>query len=182
MSPKTIFHFDNYVVRPVEERDRVYLDSLIEADQYHRDQMDADFFLNLKPGEDAWALEDEQGKVLFYFKTQTAVRLSMQFAQAETSEAKVRNRVALMKGLAWIEAQLRANSFREILFQTDAPELTAMAKRRMGFRDVSGLARDIGLPSAPQQEHINHWDAAPQVSQGETGGANVRSHATAEGH
>jgi len=42
--------------------------------------------------------EDEQGKVLFYFKTQTAVRLSMQFAQAETTQAKTRNRLALMKG------------------------------------------------------------------------------------
>lgn len=169
MSQKTVFHFDNYVVRPVEERDRIYLDNLIEADQYHRDRMDADFFLNLKPGEDAWALEDELGNVLFYFKTQTAVRLSMQFAQAETTEAKTRNRLALLKGLAWIEAQLRANSFREILFQTDGPELTRMATKRMGFREVSGLARDIGLPSTPQQGRINQWDAAPQVSQGEGG-------------
>lgn len=169
MSPKTVFHFDNYVVRPTEERDRIYLNSLIEADEYHRDQMDADYFLDLKPGEDAWALEDERGNVLFYFKTQTAVRLSMQFAQAETTEAKTRNRLALLKGLAWIEAQLRANSFREILFQTDGPELTAMAKKRMGFREVSGLARDIGLPSTPQQGHIKHWGAAPQVSQGEGG-------------
>jgi hypothetical protein len=169
MSQKTVFHFDNYVVRPVEERDRLYLNSLIEADEYHHDRMDADFFLSLKPGEDAWALEDERGNVLFYFKTQTAVRLHMQFAQAETTEAKTRNRLALLKGLAWIEAQLRANSFREILFQNDGPELTAMAKRRMGFREVSGLARDIGLPNQPQQSRINQWDAAPQVSQGEGG-------------
>jgi hypothetical protein len=160
-----IFHFDNYVVRPVSERDRDYLKALIEADQYHHDQMDADYFLKLKPGEDAWALEDERGKVLFYFKTQTAVRLSIQFTEAETSAEKTRNRIALLKGLAWIEARLSANSFREILFQTEAPELTAMAKRRMGFREVSGLARDIGLPPAPNQARIEHWDAAPQISQ-----------------
>jgi hypothetical protein len=165
----TVFHFDQYVVRPVAEQDRVYLDSLIDADQYHHDRMDADYFLKLKPGEDAWALEDEKGNVLFYFKTQTAVRLSMQFAQAETSADKTRNRIALLKGLAWIEAQLCANSFRELLFQTDAPELTAMAKRRMGFREVSGLVRDIGLPPNPNQGRIEHWDAAPQISQGEGG-------------
>jgi hypothetical protein len=164
-----IFHFDNYVVRPVSERDRVYLETLIEADQYHHDQMNADYFLKLRPGEDAWALEDERGKVLFYFKTQTAVRLSIQFTEAETSADKTRNRIALLKGLAWIEARLSANSFREILFETQGPELTAMAKRRMGFREVSGLARDIGLPLAPNQPRIERWDAAPQISQGERG-------------
>jgi hypothetical protein len=169
MSSSTVFHFDNYVVRPIAEQDRAYLDALIEGDQYHRDRMDADYFLKLKPGEDAWALEDERGNVLFYFKTQTAVRLSMQFAQAETSADKTRNRIALLKGLAWIEAQLCANSFRELLFETNGPELTAMAKRRMGFREVSGLVRDIGLPSAPNQARIEHWDAAPQISQVEGG-------------
>lgn len=169
MSSPTVFHFDNYVVRPITERDRVYLKTLIEADEYHHDQMDADFFLKLKPGEDAWALEDDKGVVLFYFKTQTAVRLSLQFTQAETSAAKTRNRIALLKGLAWIEAQLCANSYREILFQTDGPELTAMAKRRMGFREVSGLARDIGLPPTSNQERVEHWDAAPQILQSEGG-------------
>jgi hypothetical protein len=169
MSNATVFHFDNYVVRPISEQDRSYLEALIEADPYHRDRMNADYFLKLKPGEDAWALENEQGNVQFYFKTQTAVRLSLQFAQMETSADKTRNRIALLKGLAWIEAQLCANSFRELLFQTDGPELTAMAKRRMGFREVSGLVRDINPPSGPNQSRTEHWDAAPQISQGEGG-------------
>jgi hypothetical protein len=165
----TTFHFDTYTVRPASERDRGYLETLIESDPYHHHQMDADYFLKLKPGEDAWALEDDKGQVLFYFKTQTAVRLSIQFAQAETSADKTRNRIALLKGLAWMEAQLAANSYREILFQTDAPELVAMAKRRMGFREVSGLAREIGLPPTPNQARVEHWDAVPQITQGERG-------------
>jgi hypothetical protein len=160
------FHFDNYTVRPATEQDRAYLGALIEADPYHREHMDADYFLKLRPGEDAWALEDERGTVIFYFKTTSAVRLSIQFAQAEST---TRNRIALLKGLAWIEAQLSANNYRELLFQTDAPELTAMAKRRMGFREVSGLARDIGLPAATNQSRVERWDAAPQISQGEGG-------------
>jgi hypothetical protein len=164
-----VFHFDTYTVRPVTESDRVYLEALIEADPYHHQQMDADYFLKLRPGEDAWALEDDKGKVLFYFKTQTAVRLSIQFANAETSAEKTHNRIALLKGLAWMEAQLSANGYREILFHTDAPELVAMAKRRMGFREVSGLAREIGLPSTPNQALVERWDAVPQVSQGERG-------------
>jgi hypothetical protein len=159
-----VFHFDNYVVRPVEERDRVYLEQLIEADPFHVNQMDADFFLKLKPGEDAWALEDERGMVILYFKTQTAVRLSLQFAQADDGPSKTRNRLALLKGMAWIEAQLRANSFREILFQTDGPELAQMAKRRMGFRESTGdLVRSIA-PAEGSGRQIEHWDGIPQVS------------------
>jgi hypothetical protein len=160
-----IFHFDNYVVRPITERDRGYLGDLIAGDPHHADCMDADFFLKLRPGEDAWAMEDERGKVLFYFKTQTAVRLSMQFAEAEDSAAKTRNRIALLKGLAWIEAQLRANSFREILFQTDGPELAKMAIRRMGFRESTELRRDIGVPAGDQKAHTGDWGTSPQVSQ-----------------
>ena len=33
----------------------------------------ADFFLKPEPGEDAWALEDHQGMIVFYFKTATAI-------------------------------------------------------------------------------------------------------------
>jgi hypothetical protein len=159
------FHFDGYIVRPVEERDREYLASLIEADQFHALRMDADFFLNLHPGEDAWAMESERGNVILYFKTQTAVRLHMQFVGADTKEDKTRNRIALLKGMAWIEAQLRANSFREILMQVDGPELAAMAKRRMGFREPEGgqLVREI--PTATDKPSMGHWDATPQLSQ-----------------
>lgn len=164
------FHFDNYVVRPVEERDRQYLSSLIEADPYHADRMDADFFLDLKPGEDAWALETlEQGRVVLYFKTQTAVRLSLLFSETETKEDKTRNRLALLKGMAWIEAQLMANSFREILFDSEGPELVQMAKRRMGFTEKTGdLVRLIPYAGG-KKPHTEDWDAVPQASQGSGG-------------
>jgi hypothetical protein len=165
-----IFHFDNYVVRPVTERDRAYLAALIEADPYHAHCMDADFFIKLKPGEDAWALETmETGKVLLYFKTQTAVRVSLLFSESETKEDKTRNRIALLKGMAWIEAQLMANSFREILFDSEGPELVQMAKRRMGFRESTELCRDIGLPTGGQKSPVGDWGTSPQVSQGSGG-------------
>lgn len=118
----------------MSERDREYLDTLIEADAYHKGRMTPDYFLTLIPGEDAWALEDMLGNVIFYFKTQTAVRVSIQFTGATTREEKTRNRVALTKGLAWIEDQLRQNHFREMIFDTQGPELAAFAKRRLGFR------------------------------------------------
>lgn len=160
-----IFHFDNYVVRPTEERDRAYLSDLIQSDPFHADCMDADFFLTLQPGEDAWALEDERGKVILYFKTQVAARVSLLFSESQSKEDKTRNRLALLKGMAWIEAQLRANSFRQILFDTRGSELAAMAKRRMGFRESSGdLIRDIA-PVEGSKPHTGDWHGIPQASQ-----------------
>ena len=157
-----IFHFDSYIVRPMGEQDRAYLDTLIEADAYHKGRMTPDYFLELVPGEDAWAIEDEHGKVVFYFKTQTAVRLSLLFAESETPAEKHRNRDAMLRGLAWIEAMLRQNHFREILFDTEGPELRSMAKRRMGFRETTGdLTRSIEAPK-PQMVPVGHWGRSPQ--------------------
>jgi hypothetical protein len=161
------FHFDEYVVRPMSERDRDYLDTLIEADAFHKGRMTPDYFLSLLPGEDAWALEDMQGNVLFYFKTQTAVRVSIQFAGAETAEEKSRNRTALTKGLAWIEAMLRQNHFREMIFDTQGPELAAFAKRRLGFRASScELVRPIS-PPRPIGRSSEGWGSSPRIERRE---------------
>jgi hypothetical protein len=133
------FHFNGYSVRPVEEFDRVYLETLIRADRYHCDRMDADYFLKPQPGETSWALESPQGKVLFYFKTTPAVRMSIQFTGNETPVEREANRDALMRGLAWLEATLAAARFREILFDTEGPELSIFARKRMGFVAAPGL-------------------------------------------
>jgi hypothetical protein len=162
MSQAPIFRFDNYIVRPVAETDRPYIDQLITADPYHKG-MTAGFFLELLPGEDAWAIEDEQGRVMLYFKTQTACRVSLQFGD----QNRHRNLDVLLRGMAWIESMLRSNRFREILFQTDGPELRNMAKRRMGFRETSGdLVRGIAPPK-PIEGCKGPWESSPQASQGE---------------
>jgi len=137
--PANHFTFLGYQVRPVAEQDRAYLDLLIQGDEYHRGRMSADFFLKLQPGEDAWALEDQQGEVVFYFKTQTAVRLAIQFTDSSTLAAKRRNSAALIDGLAWLTGILRQNRFHEMLFDTQGPELYVFAKRHLGFVDAPGL-------------------------------------------
>jgi hypothetical protein len=151
---KPTFHFDEYIVRPVEEKDRAYINQWAEEDPYHRGRMDADDFLKLMPGEDAWAIEDERGNVMLYFKTQTAARVSLLFGQGKSRDEKHKNALVLIKGMAWIEAQLRANKFREYIFQTDGPELTALAKRRMGFTESSGELHKGITPLIPQQPHL----------------------------
>lgn len=158
------FHFDEYIVRPMSERDREYLDTLIEADAYHKGQMTPDYFLNLLPGEDAWALEDEQGNVIFYFKTQTAVRVSIQFTAGKTADERRRNRTALTKGLAWIETMLRQNHFREMIFDTKGPQLAAFAKKRLGFTaSTCELVRPISPPK-PIGRAVNEWGRVPHDS------------------
>jgi hypothetical protein len=133
------FHFDGYMVRPVMESDRSYLSILIRADKYHCDRMDADYFMKPLPGETSWALEGPQGRVLFYFKTTPVVRMSIQFTGNETPQERESNRDALIKGLAWIEAMFAAARFREFLFDTEGPELTIFARKRLGFTNAPGL-------------------------------------------
>lgn len=137
------FSFDGYTVRPITEKDRVLLELLIEQDEYHRGRMDADFFLKKQPGEDSWALEDERGRVVFYFKTSTAVRMAIQFGSGNSPTDRRTNQAALLRGLRWIEGIFRANHFREIIFETEGPELTVFAKRHLGFVDAPLLSRTL---------------------------------------
>jgi hypothetical protein len=101
--------------------------------------MNADYFLKPLPGETSWALESPRGRVLFYFKTTPAVRMSIQFTGNETLVEREANRDALLRGLAWIEATLAAARFRELLFDTEGPELSIFARKRMGFTAAPGL-------------------------------------------
>ena len=140
---KPIFHFDGYTVRPIEEKDRAYLQGLIEADPYHRDDMTADYFLDPIPGVDGWAMEDDQGQVIFYFRTHVCCRIAIQFQPVTGPADRQRNASALERGLRWIESRLRANNFREIVFDTKGPELREFARRRLGFVDAPLLARTI---------------------------------------
>ena len=161
-APATRLNFDGYTVRPLTEQDRGYLELLIGEDKYHRGQMDANFFLRLQPGEDAWALEDERGEIVFYFRTSTAVRLAIQFRPVITPADRRRNAFAMMKGFAWIEALLRKNGFREMITDTEGPELRAFLKKNLGFNECSIIARTLEAPTAPpEQRNEGKDDAAP---------------------
>lgn len=127
------FEFEGYTVRPVTERDRAYIERLIDEDEYHRGRMTADFFLKCQPGEDAWALEDQNGQVFFYFKTSTVVRVAIQFCPSRTRRE---NQTALIRGLRWLESILLQNRFTEMIFDTEGEELARFARRHLGFEDA----------------------------------------------
>lgn len=154
------FTFDGYTVRAIGEQDRAFLELLIETDDYHRDRMTPDFFLKPQPGEDAWAMEDGEHRVVFYFKTSTVVRIAIQFAAAETLGDRRSNQSALMRGLRWIEGMFRVNRFTEIVFDTEGPELARFAKRRLGFVEASVLSKTI---HPAQHMQLAHTEALEKV-------------------
>lgn len=135
-------NFGNYTVRPIAERDRAFLADLIANDPYHRDTVSVGWWYANPPGEDAWAVEDEQGVVVLYFKTQTACRFSLQFV---TNDKRVNWKV-LTEGMQWLAQTLSGNGFREIITDSNGPELKAMAVRRLGFlpADPNTLVRPLG--------------------------------------
>jgi hypothetical protein len=125
--------------------------------------MTPDYFFKRVRGEDAWALE-KNDRVMLYFKTQTAVRVGMLFTQAETLSEKAENSTALIHGLAWLEAILGGNGFREILFDSEGPELKAFAKRHLGFSDAENLlSRPIRHGEAVKRS-TEAWEASPQAT------------------
>lgn len=163
--------FDGYTVRRVQPGDRAFLAQLIEGDPYHRD-MTPDFFLKLMPGEDAWALEDERGEVVFYFRTSTAVRIAIQFRPTGSPTDRARNRRALLRGLRWIEDVFKKNLFREIITDTEGSELRAFAKRHLGFKEAQTLVRALGVPvalaSAGQASRVPNPPETPPRAVGAT--------------
>lgn len=160
--PSQLFQFEGYTVRPITEQDRAYLEEQIAGDPLHKDRMDADYFIKLLPGESAWALE-ENGQIVFYFKNSPAVRISIQFANA----GRRKNMLGLMKGLVWIENIFRASFFREIIFDTEGPDLMDFAKKHLGFRDAPNLLRRLIHPQV--------YPAAQPMTRGNGSHGQVRS-------
>ena len=138
-APSQVFQFDGYTVRPITEQDRPFLEMQINADRWHRDKVRTDFFMKPLPGESSWALEDVDGRVVFYFKNSPVVRMHIQFCAQDDLKGRRRTMAGLLRGLAWIEGLFRSSLFREIIFDVDSPELEDFAKRRLGFVEASGL-------------------------------------------
>jgi hypothetical protein len=162
--------FGNFTVRALLERDREFLAALIAADPFHRESVSVGWWYNNPPGEDAWAVEDEKGVVVLYFKTQTACRFSLQFV----TEDRRTNWKVLTEGMEWLAETLTANKFREIITDSNGPELRAMATRRLGF-----------LPATPETltrllkvRDFENMEETRQDARGEFEGAGRHEDAT----
>lgn len=163
MSDNTM-NFDGLYVRPCGERDREYLEDLVESDPYHKDTLKADDFLRLMPGEQAFVVEDEMGYALLYFKTATVVRITMQFIETRNAQERARNRHILQRGLEWLEERLRGR-FRELIFNTESPALTLTAKKRLGFQALPQQLSRLIPPVRTADGVEGVWQHLPQASE-----------------
>lgn len=153
-------NFDKFNVRAVSEADRSYLAEVIARDPYHRHNMTPDFFLKLRKGEDAWAVEDDHGYIVMYFKTQTAVRFSCIFTRSNSLREKATNARVLRAGWNWLCQLLSHNGYREVLTDTQNPELEMFTKKVLGFISLPMqlskwvIDADTLRPEENSQEHL----------------------------
>jgi hypothetical protein len=116
-------------VRKVEPSDKPLLDAAALADPYHAA---AGLTGQHWAGSDSIFYEDEFGPVVA-LKTSNAVRVDIQFL----TQDKVRNGNALVAGFYQYVQILQKRGVREIIFNTESPEVEHFFKKRFHFRQVS---------------------------------------------
>lgn len=127
------FTFDEYRLVAASEELREHLQKWIDADPFHSGKVGADFFIKQQTGSNSCVLLDKFGEPVFYFKTELALRVHIQFGPAETTADRERNREALTKGFAWLK-QMAANlKVRQLIFGSENPLLIHFSKKRLGF-------------------------------------------------
>lgn len=145
-----IYRFGPYTLRMATPADRELCAEWIARDDWHKEKMDAEFFLKEEPGVGCYVLEDHEGAILF-FRTENTVRLHMQFDGRFDSAARERNREALLTGMDWLAMQLAAKSIVEMTFDSDNPLLRLSACKRLGFHTAPG---DLRRGLAAERERI----------------------------
>jgi hypothetical protein len=116
-------------VRKVEPDDRPLLDAAAMADPYHRA---AGLTGEHWAGDDSIFYEDEFGPVVA-LKTSNIVRVDVQFL----TQDKVRNGNALVAGFYRYLQILIGRGIKEIVFNTESPEVAHFFTKRFHFREVS---------------------------------------------
>lgn len=115
-------------VRNVEEKDQDLLNRAALADPYHK----AVGLTGEHWAKDSILYEDELGPVVA-LKTTNVVRVDIQFL----TQDKLRNASALVAGF-WKYAELAAKrGVKEIIFNTESPEVAHFFQKRFHFREVS---------------------------------------------
>ncbi len=116
-------------VRKVESGDRALLDAAALADRYHAA---AGLTGEHWAGDDSILYEDGNGPVVA-LKTTNVVRVDIQFL----TEDKERNGNALVAGFYAYVGILQKRGIKEIVFNTESPEVAHFFTKRFHFRPVS---------------------------------------------
>lgn len=116
-------------VRRVEAGDRELLDAAAKADPYHAA---AGLTGEHWTGPDSIFYEDESGPVVA-LKTVNVVRVDIQFLTLD----RERNAKALAEGFYAYVGILQRRGVKEIIFNTESPEVAHFFMKRFRFRNVS---------------------------------------------
>jgi len=116
-------------VRKVEPGDRELLNAAAKADPYH---VAAGLTGEHWAGKDSIFYEDESGPVVA-LKTTNIVRVDVQFL----TQDRARNANALVAGFYAYVGILQKRGVKEIVFNTESPEVALFFTKRFHFRPVS---------------------------------------------
>lgn len=144
------YYFDRYTLRPAGPADLPLAQAWSEADDDHRGNVPATFWVDGKDSylllvaKAGWAGELCQFPV-FFFKIETArnreAKVYMQFADCETKECRRRTMDGLVAGLRWLEKMLVDVGYETVYFTSKRRELIAFCTRRLGFTLKDNILR-----------------------------------------
>jgi hypothetical protein len=130
------FCFNGYTVRSARHADLMLAEHWTRADPFHRNTTAPDFWIENKDGRESFLLLDALGPV-FFFKThilnRRTVQMHVQFMPADTEDNKTRLREGMLQGLVWMERVLKNAGVTRIEFDSQNPQLTVFAIKRLGF-------------------------------------------------
>ncbi len=144
------YRFGPYTLRMATAEDAALAEKWIQADPFHRERVSADFFTKEEPGVGCYVLLDHDGPI-FFFRTENAVRVHIQFADPGLPSSRERNRDALRDGMDWLALQLAARSIYEILFDSNNPILRRMTEKRLSF---VAAPDDLRRSLAPERAYV----------------------------
>lgn len=114
--------------RKLVEADREIIAAWMARDPDHKTLDPAAFWA---PGLESFALEDEEGTIL-YIRCANVMRVDVQF----DTEARDRTRKALPEAFQWLKGEARKRTYREMIFDSVAKPLIWFCVSKLGFRPV----------------------------------------------
>ena len=153
MTAVRTFHFDEYMLRPVDESDRPFAINWTLADPDHRDVTQPHFWMEQSPTRDSYVLLDRWGRVFFLKMCQVssdAVELHIQFPPEEEDDSReqtLRIARALIVGMDWLEKELKKFGIRRMAFDSVSQRLIKFAVKKLKFMKMQDfrLEKEIGV-------------------------------------
>jgi hypothetical protein len=130
--------FDGFTLRAIEDKDLAQLREWIAADAAHVGVLTPEFFMGEDPRSNAFVIEGGDGE-LMYVRLARASRVHIQFRPQPRGASSIREhrrqmRMALLKGMAFLEVGLKHAGCTEWIFDSESSDLRALARVFMGFQ------------------------------------------------